>query len=70
MSAKKTMTLNLTDAEMEVLEGLAEAKDLTKTGVLRQALRLYQMVDTRLSRGEKLFIENSLTKEKAELALL
>lgn len=70
MSTKKTMTLNLTDAEMEVLEGLAETKDLTKTGVLRQALRLYQMVDARLSRGEKLFIENSLTKEKAELALL
>ncbi len=70
MSVKKTMTLNLTDAEMEALEVLAETKDLTKTGVLRQALKLYQMVDVRLSRGEKLFIENSLTKEKAELALL
>jgi predicted transcriptional regulator len=70
MSVKKTMTLNLSDAEMEALEVLAETKDLTKTGVLRQALKLYQMVDVRLSRGEKLFIENSLTKEKAELALL
>jgi predicted transcriptional regulator len=70
MSTKKTMTLNLSDAEMEALEVLAETKDLTKTGVLRQALKLYQMVDVRLSRGEKLFIENSLTKEKAELAFL
>ena len=70
MSVKKTRTLNLTDAEMDALEVLAETKDLTKTGVLRQALKLYQMVDVRLSRGEKLFIENSLTKEKAELALL
>lgn len=70
MTAKKTMTLNLTDTEMDVLEKLAEAKDLTKTGVLRQALRLYQMIDVRLTRGEKVFIENGLTKEKAELALL
>jgi predicted transcriptional regulator len=70
MTAKKTMTLNLTDAEMDVLEQLASAKDLTKTGVLRQALRLYQMIDVRLARGEKVFIENGLTKEKAELALL
>jgi predicted transcriptional regulator len=70
MTAKKTMTLNLTDAEMGVLEQLAAAKDLTKTGVLRQALRLYQMIDVRLARGEKVFIENGLTKEKAELALL
>lgn len=70
MTTKKTMTLNLTDAEMDVLEQLASTKDLTKTGVLRQALRLYQMIDVRLARGEKVFIENGLTKEKAELALL
>ena len=70
MTVKKTMTLNLTDKEMDVLEKLAEAKDLTKTGVLRQALRLYQMIDVRLMRGEKEFVENGLTKEKAELALL
>ena len=70
MTSKKTMTLNLTDTEMDVLEQLASAKDLTKTGVLRQALRLYQMIDVRLARGEKVFIENGLTKEKAELALL
>jgi predicted transcriptional regulator len=70
MTTKRTMTLNLTDAEMDVLEQLASTKDLTKTGVLRQALRLYQMIDVRLARGEKVFIENGLTKEKAELALL
>ena len=40
MLAKKTMTLNLTDAEMTVLEELSAKKDLTKTSVLRQALRL------------------------------
>ncbi|GLR90352.1 MULTISPECIES: transcriptional regulator [Bradyrhizobium] len=70
MNAKRTMTLNLTDAEMSALEQMAVAKDLTKTGVLRQALKLYQLIDARIASGEKVFVENALTKEKAELAIL
>ena len=69
-TAKKTMTLNLTDVEMEVLEYLCEKKDLSKTAVLRQALRLYQAVDTRTERGAKLFFEDEKSKEKAELMML
>jgi hypothetical protein len=34
------MTLNLTDLDMDALARLSVQKDLTKTGVLRQALRL------------------------------
>ena len=70
MTVKKTMTLNLTDAEMGVLEELCEKKDLSKTAVLRQALRLYQAVETRVEQGAKLFMENEETKEKAELMML
>jgi hypothetical protein len=70
MSEKRTMTLNLTEGEMRVLEDLSTKKDLSKTSVLRQALRLYQMVDARLARGEKLSFENEATKEKAELMLV
>ncbi|ABE65074.1 CopG-like DNA-binding (plasmid) [Nitrobacter hamburgensis X14] len=70
MTAKKTMTLNLTDAEMRVLDELSARKDLTKTAVIRQALRLYQTVEARLERGEKFLFENDTTKEKAELMLL
>jgi len=66
-NAKKTMTLNLTDAEMTALEQLSERKDLSKTAVLRQALRLYQLVDTRVAQGEKLFFEDELNKKKSEL---
>ena len=66
-NAKRTMTLNLTDTEMSALEQLAERKDLSKTAVLRQALRLYQLVDTRVSQGEKLFFEDELNKKKSEL---
>ena len=70
MATKKTMTLNLTDTEMAVLEELSEKKDLSKTAVLRQALRLYQMVNVRIDRGEKLFFEDEAKKEKAEVMVL
>jgi predicted transcriptional regulator len=70
MADKRTMTLNLSDAEMEALEQLAEKKDLNKTVVIRQALRLYQMVDQRLREGKKLFIEDELTKDKSELMFI
>jgi hypothetical protein len=67
---RKTMTLNLTEAEMKALDDLSATKDISKTAVLRQALRLYQMVEIRMSRGEKLFFEHDVTKEKAELMML
>lgn len=68
--SKRTMTLNLTDAEMGALEQLSIRKDLSKTAVLRQALRLYQMLDSRVEKGDKLVFENEVTQDKAELMLL
>ncbi len=68
--AKRTMTLNLTDAEMSALEQLCDKKDLNKTAVLRQALRLYQMIDLRIEMGDKLFFENEKSKDKAEIMML
>jgi hypothetical protein len=70
MLDRKTMTLNLSEPEMVVLDGLAERKGLSKTALLRQALRLYQSVDARLERGEKIFFEHPLSKDKAELVVL
>ncbi|WP_255564592.1 ribbon-helix-helix protein, CopG family [Mameliella sp. CS4] len=67
---KRTMTLNLTDAEMSVLEALCEQKGLSKTALVRQALRLYKSVDERLARGDKVFVENADKSEKAELMVL
>lgn len=69
-SDKRTMTLNLTDGEMQVLEELSRQKELSKTAILRQALRLYQLVDARLSSGGKLYFEDEEKKEKAELMVL
>ncbi|QNP41727.1 transcriptional regulator [Lysobacter solisilvae (ex Woo and Kim 2020)] len=70
MATKRTMTLNLTDAEMEVLEQISTEKDMSKTAILRQALRLYQVITVRLQDGEKLFFEDAVAKEKKELVVL
>jgi hypothetical protein len=69
MSDKRQMTLSLTDTEMKLLEDLAERKELTKTAIIRMALKLFQLVDDRTAQGGKLFIEAE-DKQKTELALL
>ena len=70
MAARRTMTLNLTEAEMAVLEALSEKKELSKTALLRQALRMYQVIEARLESCNKLFFENEATKEKTEVVML
>jgi len=70
MNGRKAMTLMLTDTEMAALDRLSESKDMTKAALIRQALRLYQALDERLSRGDKVFVEDEAKKEKAELVVL
>ncbi|NEJ06821.1 ribbon-helix-helix protein, CopG family [Rhizobium leguminosarum] len=64
------MTLNLTEAEMDALEAICEEKGISKTALVRQALRLYKSVDERLARGEKVYVESADKTEKAELMVL
>jgi len=70
MAAKRTMTLNLSGQEMAVLEKLAREEGITKTALMRQALRLYQSMHVRVKRGEKLFSEGRANKEKSELVFI
>jgi predicted transcriptional regulator len=63
------MTLNLSSEEMEAVETIARRKDVTKTAIIKQAIRLYLLVDTRLGDGDKLFVEDD-EKQKTELAVL
>lgn len=70
MVDRKTMTLNLSESEMDVLDSMSARKGLSKTALVRQALRLYQSVDARLERGEKILFENPTSKEKTELMVL
>ncbi len=70
MSTKRTMTLNLTEPEMAALEELSLKKDMTKTAVIRQALRLYATIDARVVNGEKLIFEDEKHGKKAEVIVL
>jgi hypothetical protein len=70
MKEKRTMTLNLTEREMVALEELSASKDMTKTAVIRQAIRLYQLLDAKLSKGERLVWEDDKAKTKSELVVL
>ena len=64
------MTLNLTVREMAALEELAAKKDLSKTAVMRLALRLLQATDSKLEAGDLLMFQNRRTKEKGELVMI
>ena len=70
MTTKRTMSLNLTDAEMQVVEEFSARKDMSKTAVMRQALRLYQLLEARVEKGDKLYVENEVTKDKAEIMMV
>lgn len=67
---RKQMTLVLSDKEMTLLDELAERRGMSKTALVRQALRLYQSVTERIEGGEKVFVERIATKEKTELMVL
>lgn len=70
MVGRNALTLNLTEKESAVLEELAKRKGLTKTAVLRQALRLYQMIDVRMERGERIVLQDDLRKASTDLIVL
>ncbi len=70
MADKRTMTLNLTEEEMAALDDLCKRYDMSKTAIVRKALRMYQVIDARLQKGEKLFMEDEIEKKKSELVVL
>lgn len=67
---KRSILLHLSDTEMLVLESLAEKRGISKSALLRQALRLYESVETRLDQGERLYLESPNKKAKSELLLI
>lgn len=67
---RRQMTLMLSDKEMSLLDELSRSRGMSKTALLRQALRLYQSVTERLENGDKVFVERPSTQEKTELMML
>lgn len=70
MMDRRQMTLMLSDKEMTLLDQLAASRGMSKTALVRQALRLYQSVTERLENGDKVFVERPSTLEKTELMVL
>jgi len=70
MNEKKAMTLSLATPEMEALENLARRKDVSKTAVVRQALRLMHLVEERATQGTRLVLEDDTRQQKSELVVL
>lgn len=64
MAEKRAVVVQLNESEWDALEELAMKKDLSKVAVMRQALRLYQLVDVRTFEGEKLVFENKDSKKE------
>jgi len=67
---RRQMTLMLSDKEMTLLDELAVRRGMSKTALVRQALRLYQSVTERIDNGDKVFVEDPTTKGKTELMVL
>jgi predicted transcriptional regulator len=70
MADKKTMTLNLSEEEMQSLESMAARQDQTKTAVIKKALRIYLLLEKRFEKGEHLYVEDEARTFKVELLLI
>ncbi|MDZ8259106.1 MAG: ribbon-helix-helix protein, CopG family [Nostoc sp. ChiQUE01b] len=69
MSKKTLITLNLSDTELELLNSLSAKKDMNKSAVLRQALRMMGLIEQRIEQGEKFYFE-TVDEKKSELLLV
>jgi hypothetical protein len=65
MTDKSTMTLNLPPAEMAYVKARATECDMSKTAVVRSALRLYQLVTERLKAGETMHFSGDKRADRA-----
>lgn len=70
MGEKRTMTLNLSEEEMTSLDELAVRNDMTKTAVIRKAIRIYLTLEKRMQKGEHIFVEDDNHQVRAELLLV
>lgn len=66
VSKPHSMTLMLTDRESAVLEQICEETELTKISVIRQALKLYQLVRER----KVVLVDKDAPDKRVELVIL
>lgn len=66
---KKTLTLNLSDDEMQQLTAYSERFDMSKTATLRQALRFFLAVRSRSDKGEEIYLQDHLGNKREVIIL-
>jgi hypothetical protein len=69
MPDKKMMTLKLLEEEMKSSDRLALRNDMTKTVIIKKAIRICLVLEARLLRGEHIFVEDMADRGKVELLL-
>jgi Ribbon-helix-helix protein, copG family len=68
LNKKTLISLNLSSSELDLLTELSGKKEMSKSAILRQALRMMAVLEQRIEQGEKFYVE-SLDKEKSEVLL-
>jgi hypothetical protein len=66
---KCVLTVQFSEDEMAVMDEICQRKHTTKNALLRQCLRLYQLVDVRMNAGQKLFFEDKENR-KSEMIIV
>lgn len=66
----KALNMNLADAESDALDAMAKQKEMTKTAVIRQALRLYQLFDAKLASGKEMVFRDVKTGEIEQIIVV
>jgi len=61
------MKVELNKKEAEALKELAEKKGMSEEAVMKQALRTYQMVEYRITNGERIYSPNEKERPRVQL---
>jgi hypothetical protein len=69
MNERKSLTLKLPQGEMTALEALSSRKELSKTVLVRQALRLLEVIEERTADGQRLVFEGT-RGDRSEIVVL
>ena len=67
---RRTISVSLNERELEALSELSDRTGMSKSALIRQAIRLYQSVNIRIDAGEKMYFEKPGSREKLEVVVL
>lgn len=66
---KYALKLNLSTSELESMQKICTEKSLSKTALIRRALKLYEILDKHTTEGSKIYIRTEDLNKEIELLL-